>query len=441
MSLIEYATVDPLPPGDASTLSQLHHSITEQQNYRHKRWIALKWNHDGTDEKHLEENSLLKRLKAKKYASCRCGDSCSSACLCKAFSDGCHDQCSCHSKRGTCKISGPAADELEERAASIRSLGEDCIKERPRLFLDFCRMRTRTKVGSPQDFTGDRQYIKISHQKPSSDSYQQPVSIRNISDEFYDDMKDFYRKMWAPGKSDAVMVWHLRNGPWFEEDPTDTTPGCLDFRYGDPRTAALYFVSKVPLRERAEIKSKSLTEEEVLRLLRADAIAALDLEQYLAGLRNSKQGYDNSVVSLKALASMMTVYENLPGATVALRVAAQPLHDSLYIKDHLKVNLEHWEHSDKNLTVSPDPWFHKLDLASTFSCIAFYEFGIHNINPTILKHVFAMSSRNSIFVAAPLLDDPGQGGKENEIRRVVGNIGRAGIAMMIPPPSSTNPQR
>ena len=51
----------------------------------------------------------------------------------------------------------------------------------------------------------------------------------------------------------------------------------------------------------------------------------------------------------------------------------------------------------------------------------------------VLQHVFAMSSRNSIFVAAPLLDDPGRDDKDREIRRVIGNIGRAGIAMMIPP--------
>lgn len=427
VSFIEYATVDPLPPENASTLSQLYPPITEQQNYRHKRWIALTWNYDGTDENHLEENSLLKRLKAKKYACCRCGDNCSSACLCKAFSDGCLDECSCHGKRGTCTVSGPAADELEGRAASIRSLGEDCIKERPRSFLDFCRKRMRL------DSTGARRYIKISHQKPNIDSYryQQSVSIRNISDEFYDDMKDFYRKMWGPGKSHADMIWHLRNGPWFEEDLTDTAPACLNFRSGDPRTAALYFVSKVPSREMAEIKSKSLTEEELQRLLRADAIVALDLEQYLARLRKSKQGYDNSVVSLKALASMMTVYEHLPGATVALRAAAQPLHDSSYIREHLKVDLQHWEHLDT--TIRPDPWLYKLDLASTFSCIALYEFGVHDINPGFLKDVFAMSSRNSIFVAAPLLDDPGCAGKDNEIRRVVGNIGRAGIALMIPP--------
>ena len=44
-----------------------------------------------------------------------------------------------------------------------------------------------------------------------------------------------------------------------------------------------------------------------------------------------------------------------------------------------------------------------------------------------------MSSRNSIFVAAPLLEDPGRQDQDHKIIRVVGNIGRAGIATMVPP--------
>lgn len=44
-----------------------------------------------------------------------------------------------------------------------------------------------------------------------------------------------------------------------------------------------------------------------------------------------------------------------------------------------------------------------------------------------------MSSENSLFVAAPLLNDPSEWRKEVQVDRVVGNIGRAGIAMLIPP--------
>ena len=45
----------------------------------------------------------------------------------------------------------------------------------------------------------------------------------------------------------------------------------------------------------------------------------------------------------------------------------------------------------------------------------------------------AMSINNYIYAAAPLLCDPINVPHDHEIRRVVGNIGKAGIALLIPP--------
>jgi hypothetical protein len=74
-----------------------------------------------------------------------------------------------------------------------------------------------------------------------------------------------------------------------------------------------------------------------------------------------------------------------------------------------------------------------LNRPSTFACLANFESGSLDIDPSLLEHVFAMSSGNSIFVAAPLLCDPFEIPLDQEVRRVIGNIGRAGIAMLIPP--------
>lgn len=414
VSTIEFATVDPLPSQNTSPLSRRSPSNLEQKVYRHKRWIALNWDHDAEDQRDATERGLLKRLKSKKYAVCRCQDGCSSQCLCKGFSDGCLRECSCGGKEGTCKTPSHAVDEFEERVMSIRDLGEDCIEEHPRLFLDFYRLCVRT------------------------DS----VAIRSISEELHDDMKKIYQEIWDSKPFRKKKIWHLRDGPWVDPDQNKKAPLHLSFCYGDPETAALYSVSKSPFQAKVEEEGERVAEEEIQRLFRADAVDALSLEKYLSELQKSatgfKEGYNQCIVSLKALASMMTVYESLPEATVALRVAESPLHDCLFIQNHLRQEQNPLHPLNRRISVkSPsksfNPWLHELDLASKFSCIALCEFGIHQVDPSVLLHVFAMSSRNSIFVAAPLLEDPGRHNQDLEITRVVGNIGRAGIALLIPP--------
>ena len=62
-----------------------------------------------------------------------------------------------------------------------------------------------------------------------------------------------------------------------------------------------------------------------------------------------------------------------------------------------------------------------------------FESGSYDLHPSALERVFAMSSGNSLFVAAPLLNDPSQCYHSHVVLRVVGNIGRAGIAMLIAP--------
>ena len=59
--------------------------------------------------------------------------------------------------------------------------------------------------------------------------------------------------------------------------------------------------------------------------------------------------------------------------------------------------------------------------------------GIYDLDPSRFQAVFALSSGNSIFVAASLLCEPSEVPQLWEVKRVVGNIGRAGLVLMIPP--------
>ena len=62
-----------------------------------------------------------------------------------------------------------------------------------------------------------------------------------------------------------------------------------------------------------------------------------------------------------------------------------------------------------------------------------FESGLYDLDPHTLSNVMAVSSRDSIFVAAPLLCDPFEEPHDQEIRRVLGNIGKPGIALLVPP--------
>jgi hypothetical protein len=63
-----------------------------------------------------------------------------------------------------------------------------------------------------------------------------------------------------------------------------------------------------------------------------------------------------------------------------------------------------------------------------------FESGTCNLDPGTLLEAFAMSSGNSLYVAGALLCDPFEQPKSTELRRVVGNVGRAGITFLICPP-------
>ena len=71
--------------------------------------------------------------------------------------------------------------------------------------------------------------------------------------------------------------------------------------------------------------------------------------------------------------------------------------------------------------------------SQTFACIAKFESGHLNFEPSLLEEVFALCSVDSIYVTNALLCDPCEQPHQIELRRIVGNDGRAGVAMLISP--------
>lgn len=81
----------------------------------------------------------------------------------------------------------------------------------------------------------------------------------------------------------------------------------------------------------------------------------------------------------------------------------------------------------------------ELSRAASFACIAMLESGYINVGAEGLETVIALSSGDSLFVTMPLICDPAYQVLDRVIR-IRGNIGRAGIAMMIPPSQSAQEQ-
>ncbi|GKT61446.1 hypothetical protein ColTof3_08785 [Colletotrichum tofieldiae] len=82
---------------------------------------------------------------------------------------------------------------------------------------------------------------------------------------------------------------------------------------------------------------------------------------------------------------------------------------------------------------------HRFHRSAKFSCLAFMEYGNHDIHLGQVEHVMALATGNSIYAAEYLLQDPYKSDKSatasmHGICRILGNIGYPGIVMLVPPP-------
>lgn len=213
-------------------------------------------------------------------------------------------------------------------------------------------------------------------------------------------------------------------------------------KFGDPALAAIFVPSHHGLQDQA-LKDehhqfdKSMryfhTQEDLKWALNSDL---LDVDALLVRL---SRGFDNSsrstCDSLRSLATAAGVYKLLPGATVSIEVVSRP------IKDCQWVSVSRPRPPKLGDLFNPTPLHQnlyglfpfKLSRANAFACVTYFESGHFNIPPSRLKAVMAMSSGDSIFVAAQLICDPYQDPQESELRRILGNVGRAGINLLIPP--------
>ncbi|KAF4956258.1 hypothetical protein FSARC_11657 [Fusarium sarcochroum] len=126
--------------------------------------------------------------------------------------------------------------------------------------------------------------------------------------------------------------------------------------------------------------------------------------------------------SLRALGLAADVYRLLPTATVSMSTIA--FHS---------FSKAQWVSSFTSSFASPRSSRRTLTRSETFSCLAFLETGNIDLDPNSLGDVMAMASGDSLFISTALLCDPSEVPNKYEVIRVIGNIGRPGLAMLIAP--------
>ncbi|KAL2069432.1 hypothetical protein VTL71DRAFT_14111 [Oculimacula yallundae] len=134
--------------------------------------------------------------------------------------------------------------------------------------------------------------------------------------------------------------------------------------------------------------------------------------------------------SIRALATVKSVYGSIPSAKISLDVTSLTLHKMAWLPDK---ELEKFSELASQPTTLP----FQLSRSEMFSCIALFESGRYVVSPKSLTSVMAMAAGDSIYISAPLLCDPADSQSSSQVHRVTGSIGKPGIAMLIPP---QNPQ-
>lgn len=140
------------------------------------------------------------------------------------------------------------------------------------------------------------------------------------------------------------------------------------------------------------------------------------IKPFLELIRTERQQCKTAITSLRSLAVAKSIYSQLSGAKILASIVQTGIHGAKWAELY---------HSTLTLTRS-----------IVFSCIAMFETGKIDLDAEKLEQVIALSSGNSLFVASRLLEDPNAEKPEHAVSRIVGNIGRSGISLLIPPPAS-----
>ena len=197
---------------------------------------------------------------------------------------------------------------------------------------------------------------------------------------------------------------------------------------GDPNSAAM-FVNKVELercKNESGLSNWARTRPPIkMSCDLKDLQAALDENivnevELLAAIDDAaKDSYYS--ISLRALAAAYKIYNEFEGATISPSAVTKPIY------------LAKWAQNMKSKTGSCLSSISLLDRLQSFACIAYFESGCLDMSPSQFDNAMALSTGDSIYVAAWLICDPAERQPANAVCRLHGNVGKAGLILLVPP--------
>lgn len=138
------------------------------------------------------------------------------------------------------------------------------------------------------------------------------------------------------------------------------------------------------------------------------------------------------IMGMRALEVAHRLYEGFPEATVSLRIVEGDLTQASWLRPPFRNVLESRTYSNA-INTPIDVYSKSMDRATSFSCIARFEPGSFDIEPSQLTGVVALCSEDSMFVAGNLLSDPSVEYSHMHIQHLVGNVGQTGMVLMVSP--------
>ncbi|QPC69001.1 hypothetical protein HYE67_011232 [Fusarium culmorum] len=142
---------------------------------------------------------------------------------------------------------------------------------------------------------------------------------------------------------------------------------------------------------------------------------------------------------MRALEVAHKLYETLPGATVSLRIIEQNLLKAHWLPSSIKTILNlvstnsRMDGYERIVSTPVEEHIKDMTRQDSFACVAMFESGHLNVDPSRLTEVIALCYENSIFVAEILLRDPSVDMSTLGLAHMVGNVGHAGLVFMVSP--------
>ncbi|KAK4442838.1 hypothetical protein QBC34DRAFT_223278 [Podospora aff. communis PSN243] len=180
-----------------------------------------------------------------------------------------------------------------------------------------------------------------------------------------------------------------------------------NFVFGIQRLAGIFIRSgKEPDRDHIPNEVEA---EDMLCFLNEDALSVHPRRASLLTMIDQA-----TTKSLLALSLSFLIFQKMTNATLDIRVLDQPIVSTKWAQFVLS---------------SETGW----NRESALACLAYYETGNQDVPPSQLKDVFAMSVGDSIYIPEQLLCDPWEESSSHTFRKILGNVGRSGVTMLIPP--------